>query len=91
MCLMSMQYLILMRPPVRGLALDTIEQMWRDERFTEAKGQTEKMLKKWRPGMLEELPQPLQAKAEVVDMPVKAESIDPRKRGSTSTPIAAGT
>jgi symplekin len=101
MCLMSMQYLILMRPPVRGLALDTIEQMWRDERFKEAKGQVEKVLKKWRPGMLEEYPQLPQGKAEVVDMPanglnhgsvpVKVESIDPRKKVSTSTPIAAGT
>jgi len=103
MCLMSMQYLILMRPPVRGLVLDTIEQMWRDERFKEAKGQAEKVLRKWRPGLLEEQQQqqhPPQGKAEVVDMPVnglnadpvpdKVESLDPRKRGSAGAPIAAG-
>jgi symplekin len=100
MCLMSMQYLILLRPPVRGLVLDTIEQMWRDERFKEAKGQAEKVLKKWRPGVVAEQPRP-QGKVEVVDMPInglnadpvpfKVESLDPRKRGSTSTPIAAGT
>jgi symplekin len=99
MCLMSMQYLILMRPPVRGLALDIIQQMWRDERFKEAKAQAEKVLRKWRPGVLEE--EQAQAQTRVVSMPinglnvdpvsVKAESLDPRKRGSTSTPIAAGT
>ena len=103
MCLMSMQYLILMRPPVRELALDTIEQMWRDERFIEAKVQAEKVLRKWRPGVLEGQPQQesKEEKAEVVNMPVnglnvapvpvKVESLDPRKRGSTGTPIAAGT
>jgi symplekin len=103
MCLMSMQYLILMRPPVRGLALDTIQQMWRDERFKEAKAQAEKVLRKWRPGVLEEeqAQPPAQGKAEAVGMPVnglnadpvpvKAESLDPRKRASTGTPIAAST
>lgn len=99
MCLMSMQYLILMRPPVRGLALNIIQQMWRDERFKEAKAQAEKVLRKWRPGVLEE--EQAQAQTRVVSMPinglnvdpvsVKAEGVDPRKRGSTSTPIAAGT
>lgn len=104
MCLMSMQYLILMRPPVRGLALDAIEQMWRDERFNEARAQAEKVLRKWRPGLLEDghSVQPLgQGNLEVVEMPanglnadpvpVKVESLDPRKRVSTGTPIAAGT
>jgi symplekin len=99
MCLMSMQYLILMRPPARGLALDTIQRMWRDERFKEAKAQAEKVLRKWRPGVLEE--EQAQEKAQVVNLPinglnadpvpVKVDSLDPRKRGSTSTPIAAGT
>jgi hypothetical protein len=102
-CLMSMQYLILMRPPVRGLTLDTIEQMWRDERFKEAKAQAEKVLRKWRPGVLEEQPSPPapQGKTEVLDMPinglnadpvpVKVESHDPRKKGSMSTAIATST
>lgn len=101
MCLMSMQYLILMRPPVRGLALDTIEQMWRDERFKEAKAQAEKVLRKWRPAVLEQLQDAKQEQeAGVVNMPinglnaphvpVKVETLDPRKRGATNTPIAAG-
>jgi symplekin len=101
MCLMSMQYLILMRPPVRGLALDTIEQMWRDERFKEAKAQAEKVLRKWRPAVLERLQDTKQEQEPgVVGMtinglnappvPVKVESLDPRKRGGTNTPIAAG-
>jgi hypothetical protein len=88
MCIMSMQYLILMRPLVRGLALDVIEQMWRGERLKEAKGQAEKVMRKRRPGVLE---QPPQEKVGIVDVsvnrlnaapvPVKVRSLDPRKRG----------
>ena len=106
MCMMSMQYLILMRPPVRRLALDTIEQMWRDERFNEARGQAEKVLKKWRSGILEEVveeqqqevTQKVEATVELPinglnapPVPVKVERLDPRKRGSSNAPIAAGT
>jgi hypothetical protein len=88
MCIMIMQYLILMRPLVRGLALDAIEQMWRGERLKEAKGQAEKVMRKRRPDVLE---QPPQEKVGIVDVsvnglnaapvPVEVRSLDPRKRG----------
>ena len=106
MCMMSMQYLILMRPPVRRLALDTIEEMWRDERFKEAKGQAEKVLKKWRPGvLLEEDGEPRQEAGQKAEMtiempinglnappvPIKVERLDPRTKGSSTSAIAAGT
>jgi hypothetical protein len=75
--------------------------MWRDERFKEAKAQAEKVLRKWRPAVLEQLQDAKQEQeAGVVDMPinglnaplvpVKVETLDPRKRGATNTPIAAG-
>ena len=53
MCLMGLQYLILMRPPVREIAIDTVERIWRDDDFMEARPQARKVLAKWRPGVLE--------------------------------------
>lgn len=54
MCMMGLQYLILMRPPVRELAIDTAERIFRDDDFMEARGQARKVLAKWRPGALED-------------------------------------
>jgi symplekin len=54
MCMMGLQYLILMRPPVRELAIDTVERIFRDDDFMDARAQTRKVLAKWRPGALEE-------------------------------------
>ena len=51
MCILSMQYLLMMRPPVRELVLDTVESIW-SEGDTQAKKMTEKILQKWRPDAL---------------------------------------
>ena len=42
-----------MRPPVREMAIDTVERIWRDDDFMEARPQARKVLAKWRPGVLE--------------------------------------
>ena len=56
MCIMAMQYLLMFRPPVRQMVLDTVESMWRDEGgggdFEEAKPAATKVLSKWRPESL---------------------------------------
>ena len=52
MCILSMQYLLMMRPPVRELVLDTLESIWM-EGDSQAKKMTEKVLQKWRPKALE--------------------------------------
>lgn len=52
MCILSMQYLLMLRPPTRGVVLDTMESMW-NEGDDQAKKATAKVLGKWRPGFLE--------------------------------------
>lgn len=52
MCMLSMQYLLMLRPPSRELVLDTIETIWH-EGDAQAKSATVKVLNKWRPGFLE--------------------------------------
>ena len=55
MCSMALQYLILMRPPVRELVIDTVENIWRDkEEYEEANAAARKVLSKWRPSALEQ-------------------------------------
>lgn len=90
MCILAMQYLLMMRPPVREVVLDTIESIWH-EGDVQAKSATTKVLTKWRPGFLEQNAQP---KEEVV---VKEENklngmkslADPRKR-SARMAVTAG-
>ena len=54
MCIMALQYLVLMRPPVRDAALDTIQRIWENEdEFREAHAATAKVLMRWRPDVLE--------------------------------------
>ncbi|KAF9633714.1 Armadillo-like helical protein [Lasiodiplodia theobromae] len=48
----AIHYLILMRPPVRDLCIDAIEDLWRN--YDGAKGLTTKLLTKWRPHVLQE-------------------------------------
>lgn len=64
MCILAMQYLLMMRPPVREIVLDTIEAIWH-EGDAQAKSATAKVLTKWRPGFLE--PQ-APAKKEAMDI-----------------------
>ncbi|KAK8218182.1 hypothetical protein IWZ01DRAFT_492218 [Phyllosticta capitalensis] len=46
----SIHYLVLMRPPVRDVCLDAIEDLWRN--YEGAKGLTTKLISKWRPQLL---------------------------------------
>ena len=52
MCILSMQYLLMMRPPVREVVLDTVESIWH-EGDEQVKSATIKVLNKWRPGFLD--------------------------------------
>ena len=52
MCILAMQYLLMMRPPVREVVLDTVESVWH-EGDEQVKTATLKVLNKWRPGFLE--------------------------------------
>jgi symplekin len=55
MCIMALQYLVLMRPPVRDMVVDCVEGIWRGgEEFREANAQSRKVLAKWRPAALTE-------------------------------------
>ncbi|KAM0320964.1 hypothetical protein ACHAO8_000258 [Botrytis cinerea] len=51
--LTSLLYLVMMRPPVRDLALDAVEDIWNT--YDNAKPIAAKYLKKWRPGFEERL------------------------------------
>ncbi|KAK4936084.1 hypothetical protein LTR10_022986 [Elasticomyces elasticus] len=86
MCILSMQYLLMLRPPVRDVVLDTIESIWH-EGDSQAKNVTAKVLTKWRPGWNQEVKkEEAETKVEVqangLKSPpdVKEESVDPRKR-----------
>ncbi|KAK5126963.1 hypothetical protein LTR85_008321 [Meristemomyces frigidus] len=48
----ALLYLIMLRPPVRGTAVDVAEELWRENE--DARGPVGKILAKWRPGVLEE-------------------------------------
>ncbi|MCJ1474275.1 hypothetical protein MMC13_002933 [Lambiella insularis] len=48
----AIHYLVLLRPPVREMCLDALEDLWRN--YNEARGPTRKLLAKWRPQVLEE-------------------------------------
>ncbi|OCK80984.1 hypothetical protein K432DRAFT_381741 [Lepidopterella palustris CBS 459.81] len=47
-----LHYLILFRPPVRDLCIDALEDLWRN--YDGTKTATSKLLKKWRPEVLEQ-------------------------------------
>ncbi|KAK3984844.1 mRNA cleavage and polyadenylation specificity factor complex subunit pta1 [Cladorrhinum sp. PSN332] len=49
--LTSMLYLVMMRPPVREIALDTVAEIWKE--FVDARPLAAKYLIKWRPGFIE--------------------------------------
>ncbi|KAI0007070.1 hypothetical protein F4779DRAFT_593542 [Xylariaceae sp. FL0662B] len=51
LCLTSLYYLVMMRPPVRDLALDTIQDIWTD--YEDSRPVAAKYLQRWRPGFLE--------------------------------------
>ena len=102
MCMMALQYLILMRPPARSMAIDTVEAIWRTNR--EARAAAAKVLGKWRPSVLEEGPVKRQEMGQSVkdegrpasvngvkdeDVGLKPDSGDPRRRSATRTPSAA--
>ena len=64
MCMMALQYLIMFRPPVRPLVIDTVQSIAQDEEYKEAKPQASKILGKWRPAVLAENVTPAQAMME---------------------------
>ncbi|KAK4160965.1 putative Pre-tRNA-processing protein [Cladorrhinum sp. PSN259] len=49
--LTSMLYLVMMRPPVREIALNTVAEIWKE--FPDARPLAAKYLVKWRPGFIE--------------------------------------
>ncbi|TAQ83636.1 hypothetical protein B7494_g8040 [Chlorociboria aeruginascens] len=51
LALTSLLYLVMMRPPVRELALDAVEDIWNT--YDDAKPMAAKYLTKWRPGFAE--------------------------------------
>lgn len=53
LALTSLLYLVMMRPPVREIALDAVEDVWAT--YEDAKPMAAKYLTKWRPGFAERL------------------------------------
>lgn len=58
----ALLYLIMMRPPVRGIAIDCIEEMWRENE--DARPAAQKILAKHRPAVLQEQQHAAGVKAE---------------------------
>ncbi|KAI1416965.1 hypothetical protein F5Y13DRAFT_153469 [Hypoxylon sp. FL1857] len=57
LALTSLYYLVMMRPPVRDLALDAIQDIWTD--YEDARPMAAKYLQRWRPGFIEAAQQAL--------------------------------
>ncbi|KAI2635127.1 hypothetical protein GGS21DRAFT_490342 [Xylaria nigripes] len=51
LALTSLYYLVMFRPPVRGIALDTIQDIWTE--YEDARPMAAKYLQRWRPGFIE--------------------------------------
>ena len=85
MCILAMQYLLMMRPPVREVVLDTIESIWY-EGDEQAKQATVKVLNKWRPGFLEQAMKTEEQDHE--DVNAKEESTS-KMNGLKSPPVIA--
>lgn len=98
MCILAMQYLLMMRPPVRDVVLDTIESVWYDG-DTQAKNATAKVLGKWRPGFLDQNGNPKKEEEHSTDQAKtnglkssptsKAEPMDPRRRTTQAAAVAS--
>ena len=52
----AIHYLILMKPPAREICIDAVEDLWRN--FEDARMSAQKLLVKWRPGVLPPPPAP---------------------------------
>jgi symplekin len=52
LALTSLLYLVMMRPPIREVALDTVQDIWLE--YEEARTMAGKYLTKWRPGFMEQ-------------------------------------
>ncbi|KAH6660267.1 mRNA cleavage and polyadenylation specificity factor complex subunit [Truncatella angustata] len=52
LALTSLLYLVMMRPPVREIALDAVQDIWLE--YDEARAMAGKYLTKWRPGFMEQ-------------------------------------
>ncbi|RMZ91851.1 hypothetical protein DV736_g891, partial [Chaetothyriales sp. CBS 134916] len=63
MCILGFKYLLMMRPPVRELVLDTVQELW-TRPDVQTKSVTTKVLKDWRPHLLEQADGDLVNKAE---------------------------
>ncbi|KAI1141921.1 hypothetical protein F5Y05DRAFT_369141 [Hypoxylon sp. FL0543] len=57
LALTTLYYLVVMRPPVRDLALDVIQDIWTD--YEDARPMAVKYLQRWRPGFMEAAQQAL--------------------------------
>ena len=62
LALTSLYYLVMMRPPVRDLALDTVQDIWTD--YEDARSIAAKYLQRWRPGFIESQQQQQQQQRE---------------------------
>ncbi len=92
MCILAFRSLLMVRPPAREMVLDAVEEVWR-EGDAQARSATMKVLKDWRPQVLEqgeggamkkEEAKPNGLKSPSAD--VKMEGKDPRKRAG-ATPV----
>jgi symplekin len=84
MCMLAMQYLLMMRPPVREAVLDTVESIWR-EGDAQAQSATAKVLAKWRPGFLADQTRPKQEEPPQYEVKEEAKAVN----GQPQSPPAA--
>jgi symplekin len=94
MCVLAMQYLLMMRPPVRDIVLDAVESIWHDG-DAQARTAAEKVLKKYRPAFLQEAAKQeadhmdTVGKEESTNGDVKANGLQSPMSSATPTPVVA--
>lgn len=88
-CKKALQYLYLMRPPVRELVIDTMEDIYK-EGDDEVKNTVGQLIQKWRPGFMDPKAEQTRKEAEetrTVPNGVKAEEISRPDSTQTSTEV----
>lgn len=86
-CIKALQYLYMMRPPVRELVINAMATIWQDG-DGEAKTKAGELLKKWRPGFVQQTAKEVED-SKMFANGLKVEDI-PRSTSAVSTASASG-
>ena len=87
LALTSLYYLVMMRPPVRDVALDTVQDIWVD--YEDARPMAAKYLQRWRPGFLEAQQQQQQQQQQQSGMVILGGGGSGNGTPAAGTPVSA--